>query len=342
MSTAKRYMPYIGPLILGVVLCLLPPILDERWKLIFLLVFIWAFLAMGWNILGGYCGQHSLGHGLYMGIGAYLTAYFFQSFGLTPWLGMIIAMAASAFTGWFIGWVVFRYQLKGAYFALVTIAIAEMAVYIVSNISALGGAAGIQEDIKYGIAWLQSPNKAVYFYAGIGLVVGGLLLTQYLSKQRFFYYLQAVRENEDAAEALGVDTVKEKIKASVWSAVWCALGGVFYVQYFMYVGPRSVFGETISVQILLFAIIGGLSTVWGPFVGALILVPITEITRSELGTVFQGASLLIYGAAMVLAMLFMPYGILGLAKRLQERYRNKRSSNNLAPRGAQPEGGEAS
>lgn len=339
MSTAKRYLAYIYPLILAAVLAAVQPALDERWKLIFLLVFIWAFLAMGWNIIGGYCGQHSLGHGLYMGIGAYVTAYFFQSFNLTPWVGMLIALAAAAFMGWFIGWVVFRYQLKGAYFALVTIAITEIAVYIVSNISAVGGAGGIQEDIKYGIAWMQSPNKAIYYYMGIVLVVGGLLLTQYLSKQRFFYYLQAVRENEDAAEALGVNTVKEKIKANIWSGVWCALGGVFYVQYFLYVGPRSVFGETISVQILLFAIVGGLSTVWGPFIGAAILVPITEITRSELGSVFQGASLLIYGAAMVLAMLFMPYGILGVASRVRERIAKRRTGSISS---TPAEGGEAS
>ncbi len=339
MSTSKRYLPYVYPLILGVVMCLLPPFLNEQWKLIFLLVFIWSFLAMGWNIIGGYCGQHSLGHGLYMGVGAYLTAYLFQRFSLTPWVGAIIAIAAAAFVGWFIGWVVFRYQLKGAYFALVTIAITEMAVYIVSNIKAVGGAGGLQEDIKYGLLWMQSSHKATYFYVGIFMVVAGLILTQYLSKQRFFYYLQAVRENEDAAEALGVNTVREKIKANIWSGIWCAIGGVFYVQYFLYVGPRSVFGELISVQILLFAIIGGLSTVWGPFIGALILVPITELSRSYLGTVFQGASLLIYGVAMVIAMLFMPAGIMGVVKRIQERRR--RDTGAPTPEAVEAGGGEA-
>ena len=168
----------------------------------------------------------------------------------------------------------FRWQVKAAYFALVTIALTEMAVYVVSNVSSFGGAGGILENVKSGFLWMQTDSKLIYYFGGVALVVFGLLFTQFYSRQRFFYYLQAIRENDEAAEALGVDTVKEKIKANVVSAVLCALGGVFYVQYYLFVAPRSVFGDTVSVQILLFAIIGGLSTVWGPLVGAAVLVPI--------------------------------------------------------------------
>jgi branched-chain amino acid transport system permease protein len=327
----RKYAEYLLVLIVAAVFAAARPLFSDYYTLIVILVFIWAFLATGWNIIGGYCGQHSLGHGLYMGVGAYAVAYFTNALGLTTWAGIVIALILAAFVAWFIGWVIFRYQLKGAYFALVTIALTEAAVYIVSNIKALGGAGGLQmEYVGASLKYLQFNTKTGYYYMGVILVAGLLLYITWASRQKFFYYLQAVRENEDAAEALGVNTVREKIKANIVSGVVCALGGVFYVQYFLYVSPRSVFGEAISVQILLFAIIGGLSTVWGPFIGAAILVPIVEITRSQLGTEFAGASLLIYGAVMVLTMLFMPYGILGLAKRIAQRIRRK------------PDGGQAS
>jgi branched-chain amino acid transport system permease protein len=320
MTRIRPLMGYVSPLIVGAILCAIGPLLGDYYQNIFVLIFIWGFLATGWNVLGGYCGQHSLGHGLYMGLGAYFAAFFFNRWTLTPWIGLFLALGIAGLVAWFIGWVMFRWQVKAAYFALVTIALTEMAVYVVSNVSSFGGAGGILENVKSGFLWMQTDSKLIYYFGGVALVVFGLLFTQFYSRQRFFYYLQAIRENDEAAEALGVDTVKEKIKANVVSAVLCALGGVFYVQYYLFVAPRSVFGETVSVQILLFAIIGGLSTVWGPLVGAAVLVPIGEFSRSNLGTVFQGADLLIYGAIMVLVMLFMPFGILGVARRVQRRY----------------------
>jgi branched-chain amino acid transport system permease protein len=340
MTRIRPLMGYVSPLIVGAVLCAIGPLLGDYYQNIFVLIFIWGFLATGWNVIGGYCGQHSLGHGLYMGLGAYFTAYFLNRFNLTPWIGGIIAIFLAGLAGWFIGWLLFRYSIKGAYFALVTIALTEMAVYIVSNIQAFGGAGGIQENLKSGIFWLQFGGKLPYYIGGIILLVFGILFTQFFSRQRFFYYLQAVRENDAAAEALGVDTVKAKIKANIVSGALCALGGVFYVQYFLYVGPRSVFGETISVQILLFAIIGGLSTVWGPTIGAAILVTVGELSRSYLGTVFQGADLLIYGAIMVLVMLFMPYGILGVAMRVWHRYQRGRATPAAPAAPAAAEGGD--
>lgn len=324
---------YLYPLLLIVVLTPVYFVLGDYYRHIFILVYIWAFLAMGWNILGGYGGQHSLGHGLYMGIGAYATAYLFSTFGLSPWIGMIAAAIMATAVAWFIGWVVFHYQLRGAYFALVTIALTEVAVYVASNIPAINGAQGIQLKVKMGWQWMQPTNAYLWFYvAGVLMIVAGLLVTQYYSRQRFFYYLEAVRENEEAAEALGVNTVREKVKANMFSAAWCAIGGVLYLQYFLYVAPRSVFGELISVQILLYAIVGGTGTVWGPVVGAAILVPLTEITRSQLGATFSGASLLIYGIAMVLAMLFMPFGVVGLLSRSFSRFRdNFATRDEVAP-----------
>jgi branched-chain amino acid transport system permease protein len=317
-------MPYIRILVVGALICVLPLVLSSYYMHIAILVLIWAFLACAWNIIGGYGGQHSLGHGLYMGIGAYAVAYLVSRYNLTPWVGLLVAIVASAAAAAFIGWVVFRYALKGAYFALVTIAITEAAVYVVSNIPALGGAGGMQIEYRgNSLAFMQFAGKNGYFYGGVLLLVFILLLTQWYRRKRFFYQLIAVRENEDAAEALGVDTVKAKIKANVMSGVLCAVGGVFYVQYFLYVGPRSVFGEIVSVQILIYAIVGGLGTTWGPVVGAVLLVPLSEIARAQLGNSFQGAHLLLYGGVMVLTMLFMPYGIVGAVDRLRQRWEHR-------------------
>lgn len=317
-------MPYVRILVFGGLMCLLPLVLTTYYLHIAILVLIWAFLACAWNILGGYGGQHSFGHGLYVGIGAYAVAYLVNRFGLTPWVGLLVAIVLSAAAAAFIGWVVFRLSLKGGYFALVMIALTEAAVYIVSNINALGGAGGLEIEYRgNSVAFLQFAGKGGYFYIGLILLVFILLLTQWYKGKRFFYQLMAVRDNEDAAEALGVDTVKAKIKANVMSGVLCAVGGVFYMQYFLYVSPRSVFGESVSVQILLFAIFGGLGTVWGPVVGACLLVPLGEIARAELGNTFQGAHLLLYGAVMVLTMLFMPNGIVGAADRLRKRWQGR-------------------
>lgn len=330
-------MPYVRILVFGGLMCLLPLVLTTYYLHIAILVLIWAFLACAWNILGGYGGQHSFGHGLYMGIGAYAVAYLVNRFGLTPWVGLLVAIVLSAAAAAFIGWVVFRLSLKGGYFALVMIALTEAAVYIVSNINALGGAGGLEIEYRgNSVAFLQFAGKGGYFYIGLILLVFILLLTQWYKRKRFFYQLIAVRDNEDAAEALGVDTVKTKIKANVMSGVLCAVGGVFYIQYYLYVSPRSVFGESVSVQILLFAIFGGLGTVWGPVVGACLLVPLGEIARAELGNTFQGAHLLLYGAVMVLTMLFMPNGIVGAADRLRKRWQG-RSATPVAD----SQGGEA-
>ncbi|HJW82681.1 MAG TPA: branched-chain amino acid ABC transporter permease [Anaerolineae bacterium] len=324
--SAWRKPGVILPVIALIILLALPAVAGEYAIHIGALVLLYAYLATAWNILGGYAGQHSLGHSLFLGIGAYTSTYLFTHLQVTPWLGMWVGAALAALAGWFVGYLCFRYGLKGPYFALATIALAEAAVYIVNNVEALGGAQGLE------VKWLgqhpelmQFEGKAGYYYVILAMLALAVLLVQWISRQRFGYRLIAVRENEDAAEALGVDTLRTKIQASVLSAALTALGGTFFAQYFTYINPRNVFGEGPSIQILLFAIIGGLGTVWGPAVGALVLVPIAELARSALGGSFSGAHLLLYGMVLVLVMLFMPKGIVGLIEssrlRLAQRSR---------------------
>jgi len=303
-----------------VILFLLPLVADEYLLHMAVLILLYAYLSTAWNILGGYAGQHSLGHGVFLGIGAYVSTFLFIQWRITPWLGMWIGGAVSALVGWFIGYVCFRYGLKGPYFALVTIALAEAFVYLTSNVDVIGGAKGLE------VTWLgnrpdmmEFDGKTGYYYIILVMAILAVVITRWLYQRRSGYQWIAVRENEDAAEALGVDTLRTKIEATVLSALMTAIGGTFYAQYFTYIGPRSVFGEGPSVQILLFAIIGGLGTVWGPAVGALVLVPIAELARAKLGGSFGGAHLMLYGTVMVLVMLFMPKGIMGLAQRVRAR-----------------------
>ncbi len=303
-----------------VILFLLPLVAGEYLLHIAVLILLYAYLATAWNILGGYAGQHSLGHGVFLGIGAYVSTFLFIQWRITPWLGMWIGGAVSALVAWFIGYVCFRYGLKGPYFALVTIALAEAFVYLTSNVDVIGGAKGLE------VTWLgnrpdmmEFDGKTGYYYIILVMAILAVVITRWLYQRRSGYQWIAVRENEDAAEALGVDTLRTKIEATVLSALMTAIGGTFYAQYFTYIGPRSVFGEGPSVQILLFAIIGGLGTVWGPAVGALVLVPIAELARAKLGGSFGGAHLMLYGTVMVLVMLFMPKGIMGLAQRVRAR-----------------------
>jgi branched-chain amino acid transport system permease protein len=177
---------------------------------------------------------------------------------------------------------------------------------------------------------MEFDGKTGYYYIILVMTILGVIVTRWLYQRRSGYQWIAVRENEDAAEALGVDTLRAKIEATVLSALMTAIGGTFYAQYFTYIGPRSVFGEGPSVQILLFAIIGGLGTVWGPLVGALVLVPVAELARAKLGGSFGGAHLMLYGAVMVLVMLFMPRGIMGLAQSARSRLARKPSSTQPA------------
>ncbi len=315
--------------LLFIALALLPLLLSRIPKSnyymhIAILVLLYSYLATAWNILGGYAGQHSLGNALYLGAGAYTSTVLFLKLGLSPWIGMWVAGAVAALLGWFIGYVCFRYGLRGGYFALVTIALAEAAVYLTTNIPAIGGAKGLEVPwTGHNPLAMQFGSKDGYYYIILVMAALAILYSTWIDRRRFGYYLVAVRENEEAADALGVDPIKVKTQANIISAFLTGLGGTFFAQYYTYIHPRLVFGEGPSVQILLFAIIGGLGTVWGPALGALVLVPIAEFARARLGGSFSGAPLLLYGGVLMVVMLFMPRGILGLLTGLRERLRRR-------------------
>lgn len=316
----KARMPYLLPFIVGGAMCLLPTFLGPYYMNIAVLTLMWAYLSTCWNIVGGFAGQHSYGHSMFYGIGAYAVAYLGTRFGINPWVAAIAGFALAAALGWFVGYVTFRFDMKATYFALVTIALAEAAVFIVSNIPALGGAKGIEIPVTAdNLLRMQTGNLSFFFFLGLILNVGALLLTIFLCRRKFFFNLMAVRDDETAAASLGINPVKNQIIAVTLSAGLCSFAGVLYAQYLLYVNP-IMFGSMVGVQIVLYALVGGEGRVWGPFIGALIMVPAVEYTRGTIGTRFSGADLMIYGATMILVMMFMPGGVLGVVSSVKNKW----------------------
>ena len=267
-------------------------------------------LAQAWNILGGFGGQFSFGHALFFGTGAYVQAIA-QLHGLNPWLALPLALATSAAVGVFVGALSFRYGLKGSYFALVTLAFAEVFRIVALSVGFTGAGVGLMVPLRASAANMQFASRAGYVWLVLALVVVALLVTAWLRHSRFGAYLQAVRDNEDAARAVGVDPFRVKLAAIALSGALMGAGGAFYVQVFQYIDPGIAYGPGTSVEALVAAIVGGMGTLWGPVLGALALHLLADVTRNLFGQL-PGINMVIYGVVLVLIMMFLPRGVAGL------------------------------
>ncbi len=290
-----------------------PPLLSPYAVHVLVLVAFFAFLGTAWNVLGGYAGQFSFGHSAFFGIGAYTSTLLLVRAGVSPWLGLWAGGALAAGFGCFAGYLAFRYGLRGPYFALVTLAFAELLRLLAVNWPAVGGPLGILIPLPAGgDSWarLQFRDKLPYYYVMLALLGAVLALTYRLERSRLGYALAAVRENEDAAEASGVDTLGSKLAAMAASAFLTALGGTFYAQYYSFIDPTLTFGVAVSVEILLRPIVGGPGTLLGPLLGSLVLTPLSEVTRWLLRG-RAGVDVMLYGAVLVLVISFLPRGLAG-------------------------------
>ena len=276
-------------------------------------------LAQAWNILGGFGGQFSFGHALFFGTGAYVQAIA-QLQGLNPWMALPVALAASAAVGVFVGALSFRYGLKGSYFALVTLAFAEVFRIGALSVPFTGAGVGLMVPLRASAANMQFASRSGYLWLVLAMVVVALLVTAWLRHSRFGAYLQAVRDNEDAARAVGVDPFRVKLTAIALSAALMGAGGVFYVQLFQYIDPGIAYGPGTSVEALVAAIVGGMGTLWGPMLGALALHLLADLTRNLFGQL-PGINMVIYGVVLVLIMMFMPRGVAGF--RIPQRWRRR-------------------
>ena len=296
------------------VLLALPLVAGATLLHLFIVMFFFAYLGQAWNILGGYAGQFSFGHAAFFGLGAYTSTLLNLHTGLTPWLGMLAGgMVGSAF-GLFSGYLSFRYGLRGPYFALVMLAFAEMLRIVAENWSAVGGAVGILIPLRGDAPLqLQFASKVPFYYVMLAMMLGVTALTYWMQRTRLGYYFQAIRENEEAAESLGVNSFRYKMIAMAFSAGLTAMGGTFYAQYLLYIDPEITFGTTISVEILLRPIIGGAGTVLGPLLGSLVLTPFSEIAKT-LFRGYIGVHLMIFGVVLIAVIIFLPQGIMGLVE----------------------------
>jgi branched-chain amino acid transport system permease protein len=274
-------------------------------------------LAQAWNILGGFGGQFSFGHALFFGTGAYVQAIAQQQ-GVNAWAALPLACAASAGVGFVVGALTFRYGLKGSYFALVTLAFAEVFRIVALSVPFTGAGVGLMVPLRESAANMQFASRAGYLWLVLGLVVSALLASAWLRHSRFGAYLQAVRDNEDAARAVGVNPFRVKLAAIGLSGALMGAGGAFYVQVFQYIDPGIAYGPGTSVEALVAAIVGGMGTLWGPVVGALALHVLADITRNLFGQL-PGINMVIYGAVLILIVMFMPRGIAGAGVPLRWR-----------------------
>jgi branched-chain amino acid transport system permease protein len=270
-----------------------------------------ALVGQGWNLLGGYGGQYSFGHAAFFGTGAYVTAILQVRYGLNAWPAFGSGILAGAAVGAVIGALVFRAGLRGSYFALVTLAFAEV-LRIVASVAPVTGA-GVGTLIKLDLRWqaLQFQSRVPFYFIILGLVAVSLVLIHAVERSRFGAWLVAVRENEDAAAALGVDATLIKIGAMTLSAAITAAGGCFYAQYYLFIDAGIAYGPWISIEALLAPIVGGVGTVFGPLLGALVVKSLGEATKLVAGDA-PGLDLVIYGGVLVLVVAFAPRGIAGV------------------------------
>ena len=293
------------------------------WLTVVMMTLYAALLAQAWNLLGGYGGQFSFGHALFFGTGAYVQAILQVGHGVNAWVALLIASLAAAAVGGCVGALTFRYGLKGSYFALVTLAFAEVFRILAVSVGFTGGGVGLMLPLHEASSNLQFASRKGYIAVLLALVIAALCVTRGLRHSRFGAQLQAVRDNEDAARAVGVDPWRIKLGAIVLSAGFMGAGGAIYLQVFQYIDPAIAFGPATSVEALVGAIVGGLGTLWGPLLGAAVLHLLAEGTRNLFGNL-PGLNMVIYGCVLVLIVMFLPRGIAGGAASARDLWHKHR------------------
>ena len=287
-----------------------------------MLMFFSAFIGQAWNVSGGFAGQTSFGHAVFFGTGTYTSTILQVTHGWNPWLAWAAAIAMGAVVGCLIATLAFRAGLRGSYFALITLAFAEVFRILANSVSFTRGGLGmlIKADARPGN--LQFRDPVWPYYLAFALCLISLFIAWRLTRSRFGARLVAVRENEDAARALGIDVFAEKVKVLTLSGAMCAAGGTFYAQKYLYIDPTIAFGIDKSVEMLLVTMVGGGGTIFGPLIGAMALTGINEATRWAAAVIpalknVQPLSLIVYGIMLMLIVARLPDGLMSLFARRQ-------------------------
>jgi branched-chain amino acid transport system permease protein len=318
-------MRSFAPIVIVVaVLAAVPLVVHSNVTLNFLVVALMIALAgQGWNILGGYGGQYSFGHAAFFGTGAYVTAILQMRYGVNAWPAFALGILGGALVGAVVGALSFRSGLRGSYFALVTLAFAEVLRIVASVAPITGAGVGTLVKLDLRFAALQFESRAIFYWVILALVAVALVVTHLIERSRFGAWLVAVRENEDAAMALGVNATAVKLAAMVISAAITAAAGCFYTQYFLFVDSGIAYGTWMSIEALLVPIIGGVGTLFGPLLGALVVRMLGEAALLVTGGA-PGLDLVVFGCVLVLVIGFSPRGLMGGAADIVTWLRKRR------------------
>ena len=301
--------------ILGIVLVLLPAFAGNYAISVATLILYFAFVGQAWNVMMGFAGQLSLGHSLYVGVGAYVAAAMFVNLGIAPWAGIWVAILVCMAMGAAIGFLAFRFGISGVYFALLTIAFAEFTRIGFDHLQWTGGSGGlflkVAQREQMDLFNFRGP-PAMYYYSILALTAGALALCSWLLKSRAGYYWQAIREDEEAAQALGINTLRYKMIAVLISSAMTAVSGVFIAFSYNNLFPEQIFHISRSIEIILGPIIGGIGTLFGPILGAFVLTMladgITEVL-AHFGVEVPGIKQVFYGVVLLVVVMFLPHGI---------------------------------
>jgi len=292
-----------------------PWLVNDYLLTILILILYFAYTGQAWNIMMGFAGQLSLGHAIYVGLGAYTAAALYIHFGIGPWIGLLAAIPVTIACGAIIGFLAFRFRVAGVYFAILTIAFAEFARIGFDHFNWVGGTGGFFLPVaRYdrNDLWNLRGSPAMFYYLSLAMTVAALLVSHLLLRSRIGYYWQAIREDEEAARAVGVDTFRYKMYAVVISAAMTSLAGVFFAFYYNNLFPEQVFHISRSIELILGPIIGGLGTLLGPILGAFLLTGIAEGLREllvALGLDLPGAKQVFYGICLLLVVTLRPDGV---------------------------------
>jgi branched-chain amino acid transport system permease protein len=318
MSAVFGDIPPRARILLAVLLAALlvaPLIANDYLLTVLIIILYYAYTGQAWNLMMGFAGQLSLGHALYAGLGAYVTAALYVHFGIGPWAGLPVAIAVAALAGAVIGFLAFRFGVGGVYFAILTIAFAEFARIGFDHIGWVGGSAGfflpVANYSANDIVHLRG-RPVMFYYVILALTLAALLLCRLLLKSRMGYYWQAIREDEAAAAALGINTFGYKMAAVTLSAAMTAVAGMFYAFYYNNLFPEQVFSIFRSIEVLIGPIIGGIGTLIGPLIGAFVLTALAETLDALLAALsidVPGVKRVFYGICLLLVVMLLPDGI---------------------------------
>jgi len=280
---------------------------------------MYATMGAGWNILAGYAGQISVGHAVYFGLGAYTSTVLLMKLGLTPWLGMFGGVVVAELVALIVGYPCFR--LGGRYFSMATLVIGEIARIMFTNWKFVDAAVGLFLPIleESFLNFQFHSSKIPYYYIILTFTAIAVVTTRLIEKSRLGYYFRAIRDDPEAARSLGINITKYKLLALAFSVFFTSIAGTVYAQYVLFIDPVSTMNFMMSLMITLVVILGGMGTLWGPIIGAFVLIPVTELTRVYWGGMGQAIDLIIYGALIVIIAIYQPRGLVSMV----ERYRRK-------------------